>query len=354
MERFLSAPGKLFVSGEYAVLWGGAARIAAVGPRSEAYVRRRDDTQVHLVLEEGRLTGPLTPLGVRWDREIPQGFRFAAFAVDEVVRAQADAVLGFTLAMAPTPKDEQGQKLGLGSSARAALLAAEAARYALESRVDPLKVALVAHATAQGGRGSGGDVAASYAGGLLRYRRFPVERVLDFRGPRSAALAEAPQVDLLRLKPLSWEAIYVQAGKGASTPKQIASVEARLPRDKRAGFVERSDALGQDLEDALVKGDWSNVSDALFALRSLLRELGSLETEEAERVLALASSNGCAGKISGAGGGDGCLVLCPDRAHRTDLLEAYTQRGIRAFPVDLEPGLRGEPQGNEELRVWAA
>ena len=39
MERALSAPSKLFLCGEYAVLWGGAARVLAVGPRAEALVR---------------------------------------------------------------------------------------------------------------------------------------------------------------------------------------------------------------------------------------------------------------------------------------------------------------------------
>ncbi|MDQ3274735.1 MAG: phosphomevalonate kinase, partial [Actinomycetota bacterium] len=38
MQRALSAPGKLFLAGEYAVLWGGTARIAAVGPRTFASV----------------------------------------------------------------------------------------------------------------------------------------------------------------------------------------------------------------------------------------------------------------------------------------------------------------------------
>ncbi|RYZ40629.1 MAG: phosphomevalonate kinase, partial [Myxococcaceae bacterium] len=45
MERALSAPGKLFVSGEYAVLWGGVSRVAAVAPRTAAYVRRRQDSR---------------------------------------------------------------------------------------------------------------------------------------------------------------------------------------------------------------------------------------------------------------------------------------------------------------------
>src|SRR5690349_927545 len=143
MERALSAPGKLFVSGEYAVLWGGAARVAAVAPRNYAFVRRRDDAEVHVVLAEGRLQGRATPLGVRWDRPVPEGFRFVARAVDEVLAAKGGEGLGFVLALSPTPPAPGGGKYGLGSSARATLLAVEAARYVLEAKLDPLKVALV-------------------------------------------------------------------------------------------------------------------------------------------------------------------------------------------------------------------
>ena len=64
----------------------------------------------------------------------------------------------------------------MGGSARATVLAAEAARCVLEERFDALKLALVAHAEAQGGKGSGGDVAASFAGGMVRYRRYDVAR----------------------------------------------------------------------------------------------------------------------------------------------------------------------------------
>jgi phosphomevalonate kinase len=353
MDRFISAPGKLFVSGEYAVLWGGTARVAAVAPRGQAYVFRREDSQVHLVLEEGRLLGAITPLGVRFDREVPSGFRFIAQAVDEVVRAQGKASLGFTLAMAPTAPNPKGHKLGLGSSARAALLAAEAARYVLEARVDPLKAALTAHAVVQGMRGSGADVAASYAGGLIRYRRFPVEAVVNAQGPRAAAYRVAPAVDLLRLNPAAWNVLYVHAGGSASTPLLIASAEQRLKEEARAAFVERSDVLGQELETAITKADHGLLSDALQAHRALLSEVGSLETDEAERALALAQAHGCAGKTSGAGGGDGCVVFCPDEGRAQDLLDAYAKRDIHAFAVRLEAGLRGEVKGDTLLRTWA-
>jgi len=69
------------------------------------------------------------------------------------------------------------------------VLTAEAARYALDARLDALKVSLLAHAEAQGGRGSGGDVAACFAGTLVRYRRYDVKPLLDVAG--SGALGRA-------------------------------------------------------------------------------------------------------------------------------------------------------------------
>src|ERR671931_2463260 len=94
MQRALSAPGKLFLSGEYAVLWGGTARVAAVSPRATALVRRRADRQIHLVLEEGRLVGDATPLGARWRGEIPAAFHFAARAGGGAPRAPGGGGVG--------------------------------------------------------------------------------------------------------------------------------------------------------------------------------------------------------------------------------------------------------------------
>ena len=50
MDRTLSAPGKLFLAGEYAVLWGGEARILGTAPRAHALVRSRQDRRVEIAL----------------------------------------------------------------------------------------------------------------------------------------------------------------------------------------------------------------------------------------------------------------------------------------------------------------
>ena len=147
MERALSAPGKLFVSGEYAVLWGGVSRVAAVGPRTAALVRRRSDSQVHVCVEEGTLSGRTTPRGVKWEREVPPGFSFVARTLDEALRLHGRESVGFDLAVSPSAVDSNGRKLGMGGSACATVLAADAVRFVLEEKFDTLKVALVSHSS---------------------------------------------------------------------------------------------------------------------------------------------------------------------------------------------------------------
>ncbi len=354
MQRTLSAPGKLFLCGEYAVLWGGTARVAAVGPRASAMVRRRPDRELHLVVEEGRLVGHATPLGANWHGEVPPAFLFAARAVDFALRAHHTEALGFDLAFAPGPKAPTGHKLGLGGSARTAVLATEAARFVLEARFDTLKLALLAHASAQGGAGSGGDVASIFAGGVVRYRRYDAQPLAEaaLGGQLLAALGRAAPVDLWRLPPLKTPMLYAFAGESASTPLQIRDIEQRLSRAERDVFVQRSDDFGLQLEDGLVRGDFPAVREAASSLQRALARLGPVETEGTRRLLALAESYGGVGKISGAGGGDGCILFLPDEERRVALAEGLSARGYLSFPVVVEPGLKGEPKPEALLEQW--
>lgn len=354
MDRALSAPGKLFLAGEYAVLWGGVARVAAVGPRTTALVRRRQDRRVEVLLEGSKLHGDMTPAGVNWDVTPPDDFHFVARTLDLVLRAVGKEGPGFSLALAPSPAGPNGLKLGLGSSARAVVLAAEAARYALDARFDALKMALLAHAEAQGGRGSGGDVAACFAGTMVRYRRYDLKPLLEVAGSAalSARLADAAPIDLYRVPGLELPMAYAFTGKSASTRVMIAQIERRLDAAGRQRFTLASDGLGRDLEEGLLRADFHAVSEAAAHLQELLATLGPVVTADVERLLALGRSFGCAGKISGAGGGDGCVFFCPDEAARDALLGALRARAVHAMPLRIEEGLRGEPLGEPLLAKW--
>ncbi|MFO0595965.1 MAG: phosphomevalonate kinase [Myxococcaceae bacterium] len=352
-ERTLSAPGKLFVSGEYAVLWGGVSRVLAVAPRTHALVRGRSDRVVELVLEDGRLTGTATPAGVRWDAEVTAPYRFAAITLDHALRISGREGPGFSIAFEPSPLID-GHKLGLGSSARATVLAAEAARVALDASFDSLKVALLAHADAQGGKGSGGDVAASFAGGLVRYRRYDVAPLVkaSAKGGLVALLDRAAPVDLARVGEPVYPLVYVFSGESSSTPSLIRAIEARLSADARREFVEKSDHHGDLLEKGLVRRDFGAIEASCEELQALLWSLGDTRHEALERIIGLARTFGCVAKQSGAGGGDGAIAFCPDAAAQRELIAACTARGLHAFAVAASAGLQGEVKTHPALAAW--
>jgi len=350
MQICLSAPGKLFLSGEYSVLWGGSARLAGVGPRAFALARSREDREVHLVLAEGRLRGTVTPLGVRWASEPAPSFAFAARALDVVVRARGRESLGLELALSPTAPGPDGHKLGLGSSARAVVLAVESAARLLEVR-PPLALAMLAHAEAQDGKGSGGDVAACAVGGLLRYRRWPRERVTA-AATLSLGLVAAGAPDVVRLGTTALPASYAFSGRSASTGGMIGTVETALSPDARPRFVESTDALGRELEDGLRASRFAQVEEACQGLEELLETLPGVGTPATTRILALARTAGSTGKVSGAGGGDGCVLFSPDEDARRALLAALRHRGFVALPLSVEPGVRAETSAPVELRSW--
>jgi phosphomevalonate kinase len=352
-ERTLSAPGKLFLAGEYAVLWGGVARLVAVEPRARVLVRGHDDRRVELVFSDGRVSGQATPAGVRWDEAVPEKARFAAVAVDLALRVVGRDGPGFAVAFEPSPLVD-GHKLGLGSSARAAVLATEAARVVLGASFDSLKLALVAHADAQGGRGSGGDVAASVVGGVLRYQRYEVSKLLEAsrRGGLIAALHAAPPVEVLRLGSPVFPFAYGFSGVSASTPGLISAVERDLDAAARARFVTESDALGLELELGLLRGDFPRVREACEGLQRLLAGLAATRSDAVDRLLALARTFGCTGKQSGAGGGDGVIIVAPDDGALAAFLDACAARNLVATPVSPAEGLRGDAARPAELAAW--
>ena len=356
MERALTAAGKLFICGEYAVLWGGVARIASVGPRQWAHIKVREDTRVMVRLDEGLLWGHRTPVGVAWESTPTEPFKFVARAVDIALRAQTREGPGFGVVFEASPKGLSGQKLGLGNSARACVLAVEAVRAGLEASFDTLKVSLVAHADAQGGKGSGGDVAAIVAGGWVRYLRYPVTDLMaaSNRGELHGALMQSRPVDLRRLAPWSFPALYVSSGRAASTMSQVRAVEASMTPSRKSAFVLQSDALGDRFESALTGRDFDSVIDCCQALQRLLDGLDTVSTEATQRILALARAAGGVGKVSGAGGGDGCVVFMPTQEHREAFAASCAQRALWTMPVELEGALRGEVPNASPLGAWVA
>lgn len=321
------APGKLFILGEYAVLEGGPAVVAAVDRWAHATVTPADRWTLHA-----------TGIG------IPRAsFHVAA---DQLVADAPDPRLGLftqvwraTLGGAVVPPaavtldtrafvDEAGQKLGLGSSAAvaAALTGALCAwrRKALPPVSALFPMALAAHRAAQGGVGSGADVAAAVHGGCVHFQKDAVHAHLGW--PRD----------------LAWMPIFV--GHAASTPALVGAVRALRTYDPDA-YRRAMALLSEIAQEGLASwhaNSASGVRRAVTRYRTGLEALGqasetSIVSEPHRRAARVVMENGGVYKPSGAGGGDFGLAFPDDADGLSTLAEALIQAGLKPFSVALAP-----------------
>ena len=301
------APGKLFISGEYAVLLGAPAVACAIGRHVDARFLSGDSAE--------------DPEAARW--------RLAAGEI--LLRHGLDpAPAGRPLEIdSKALYSDGGIKLGFGSSAAVAvavtgLLLASQDRGRRSPSIDRLRIADDLHRELQGPGGSGVDVAASLHGGVIA--------------------AEGDRVDSLHWPQcLHCEVIFT--GRDADTAHAIGRFREALQGGKGAHFS----ALCAAAEAA--RRVWNRSPDAIVAAvqeyaavwRKLDRSAGlGVYSREHLRLESLARAADCVYKPSGSGGGDCGLAFSTDRGKLLALRETVREAGFPPLAVDL---------GVEGLRV---
>jgi phosphomevalonate kinase len=343
-------------SGEYAVLEGAPAVVAAVDRRVHVRVMDREgdgwsirtdlDGRVHVLRRDD--AGALRlPDGA--DAKASRSTRLAALVLEDAAANGPLPPLAIEVESRSLRARDGRSKLGIGSSAAAcvALQAAVTAHLDRQGAAPPrraaggLQASLRIHRALQHGRGSGADVAAAHEGGILRFVRTNSDaavRVRFVHPPRG----------------LCWKAVWT--GTAASTPHYLAQLEtARLARPHRiADVMERLRMRAVEASDAFESQTVPRILAAIDAYREGLELLGDAIRCEIlttpHRVLArLAEREGAVYKPSGAGGGD-VGVLFSDSTHALDLaVEAAASEGYGPLAVAVDPrGVTFEEEGRDE------
>lgn len=287
------APGKVVLSGAYAVLSGAPAIVTAVS----RYVTADTEVPAPLLTEEVRAA--LRP------GEVAPGFDASALR-------------------------QGSRKLGLGSSA--AILVASL--FALETRAQPdadvaglrqrvLGRALIAHRAAQGG-GSGVDVAASTIGGTLVYRIGGGKPELSsVELPRSLCF----EVWTCPTSASTRELLGAVARLAVSAPEEHAQWLGAQSSAAEAAALSVTDGNGPGLLAALER--------QYRALQGLGRAAGvPIVTPELDELGPLAAAEGGVLLPAGAGGGDIALFASASASSPT-LREALAQRGHEKLDTEL-------------------
>lgn len=319
MRIAANAPGKVVLSGEYAVLEGAPAICAAVDRRAVVTIETHAADH-HVVTAPGfsAATGCFTAdrKGLTWQVD---GEDFGLFeATWNVSRpSPAGESLAFTLDTAAFRDPASGNKLGLGSSA--ALTAALAAALHALGGGPVADVAHAAHRDFQGGSGSGVDVACSVAGGVIEYR-----------------LAEREAA------PIEWpDGLYYSilwSGVPAGTPAKLARLGER---PDSAASTELADAA-RAAAAAFAGGDAAGIVAELERYRQVLERfdeahgLGIFDAGHSS-LAKRAARQDLVYKPCGAGGGDVGVALATDRSSLASFEQDAVRAGFRRLALSIDP-----------------
>ncbi|MCW5892220.1 MAG: hypothetical protein KIT14_16995 [bacterium] len=312
MSVTATAPGKLFLTGEWAVLRGAPALVAAVDREARVTIAPADAGITVVSCAEAR-TDRLD--GADPDAR-PSGDAAAVRAVLQTVgragplhvAVDSEAFLVGT------------RKLGLGRSA-ATLVATVAALGPDADRDAWLATALRANARLQGGHGSGGDVAAAVHGGLIEVRRE----------------GEGLRVHARRL-PAGLHLVAGWTGTSAHTPPLLARFSAAEPPAALAELAK----VAVRAAEAAERGDRDTLLDTVDRSAALLTQLGAsldlpIVTPALATLVRTANRAGAAAKPSGAGGGDCGIAFATSERQAAAVRAAWEDAGILPLDVAIAP-----------------
>lgn len=336
-----SAPGKVYLFGEHAVVYGEPAVPCAIERRATVTVELREDDHVRVSAEDLSLDGFTVEYAGSTDRrpdvDAPQNLIDAAIqyvdAAVEQARAAAAAApdVGFDI----TVESDIPLGAGLGSSAAVVVAGIDAATRALGVTLDPGELAeraFRAEHDVQDGQASRADTFCSTVGGAVRVAGEDTHRietpalpfVIGFDGGAGDTGELVAGVRDLR----------ETYGFAADTVTTIGD----LVREGEAVLAE-ADPAGEAADDTLAElGRLMNFN------HGLLEALGVSARSLDNMVWAAREAGADGAKLTGAGGG-GCIVAL-DSSDATETALSYVPECETAFRAELATeGVRVEGDG---------
>ncbi len=292
----VSAPGKLMLFSEHAVLHGKRCIVCAVDQRLNLIIQPRQDKNINIRSELGHYHTSLS------QPHIDDTFRFITMAIDQH-KDMLDH--GFDI----TVESDFDATLGLGSSS-AVTAATTAAIFSLAGReAQPMEIfdhSLTTVRAVQGG-GSGADLAASVFGGVLLYHILPNEIV-----------------PLSNMHPIT----VIYSGSKMATSKVIRLVEQQRRRFPQVfeSIYNAMDHCAAMAAKAINRADWPQVGKLMDINQGLMDALGVNNRLLSGIVYSMRDDPGILGaKISGSGLGD-CVV---------GLGKAHRDLGYYTIPIEM-------------------
>lgn len=307
----VSAPGKLMLFGEHAVVYDRPCLVTAVDQRMRATVEVIDESVFRLDAPDVQISGyqkPMSELGVG---EVPKGVKFVEFAVKNFC-AKYPMPNGIKI----TTISEFSSLFGFGSSSASTVCVVKALAELSEKKFTNKQLFDIAYKTVLDvqGKGSGFDVAAAIYGGTLYF------------------VTGGKIIEPLTIHDMSLVIGYT--GVKADTVTIMDQVKEKMKANpERVDRIYDAIAkLTNDAKQKMIEGDWERVGKFMDFNQEYLRDLG-VSSEKLEELISAAKGAGAYGaKLSGAGGGD-CMIALADKEHKDEVEKAIGVAGGQVIHI---------------------
>lgn len=316
----VKTPGKLYISGEYAILEPGQlALVKNIPIYMTAKISQNQTFQIQSDL-----------FNYSVGRELDNNYSLIQDTITYFETYLERPLSPFRLDI--TGKlEEHGKKYGIGSSGSVVILTLKAlARFEdVSLSKDTLFKLACLILLGRGDNGSMGDLACIAYDDFVAYTSFDrleIKRQLDEKGLKEVLLSDwgytisVVKVALPSIFMVGW------TQEPAISKDLVNDVKSAITNP----FLHSSHQLSLDLKQSLEKGDMLAVKRIFGQLSNLLFDLHtSIKTSRLERLIEISSEHGAVAKSSGAGGGDCGIALAFDQKAVDNISALWKEEGIK-------------------------
>jgi hydroxymethylglutaryl-CoA reductase len=315
-----TAPGKVILLGEHAVVYGRTALATAIDRHVTVHVACEPAPECRA----DHVGAERKPFLLKFSKYDPRPSPVDADPRLAQAIARAASLVGLNgKDLVTTISTDLPVAMGLGSSAALSVALVRALARFVRRPLDNQAVCEGAFEIEKIFHGfpSGIDNTVATYGGLIAFTRGTAARRLDARRslPLVVALGRAPR----------------------RTQQNVVALRQRWeanPEGCEPLFDEIAALVGQAAR-AIATGDLPTLGAAMSANHAVLRRLG-ISTDELEQMVTRAAMHGALGaKLTGGGGGGAVICLCDD--DRAGLVDAFARAGWQAFATDIGATQRG-------------
>jgi mevalonate kinase len=316
-EVTVSAPGKLMLFGEHAVVYGKPCIVTAVDQRITINIEESATDFIEINAPEVDIKGFKIALSALEGANEPKEVKFIIASVKNFFN-KYNVASGLTI----TTKSEFSSLFGFGSSSAVTAGTVKALAQIFDLHITNKDMFDIAYRSVLDiqGVGSGFDVASAIWGGTLY-----------FTGGGKV------------IKPLGTTGLPLivgYTGIKADTVTLIRQV-AELQKFQKAKIEDIFDSIQKVVEEAggaIEDSNYRKLGELMTLNQNLLTKLG-VSTRELDNLIEAALGAGAYGaKLSGAGGGD-CMIAMAGIGKRKDVGEAIERAGGRI--IDINPNAEG-------------